>query len=189
MQGLGGGSATGVLFRSLVFEVARPAESSRRDHRKSCRFLRFFLLFLVQFLQVPGTLCLHFLPKPVQKWGYPYFDSIPLFGERPIFSGAQNVESNFRCHNENLSRHFGHQKKLGIRRTAKSNQNRGTPSLGRVLEGRGVCHSPSDKLPPTFWPPKKTRRTFEKLGALSHKTSYFRVFRTKKSSSRSPLLR
>ena len=130
-----------------------------------------------------------FTPKPVPRWGYPYFNSISLVGECPIFSGPDFRESNFCCHYENLTQPFGHRKKLGIRRTAKSNQNRGTPSLGRVLEGRGVCHSPSDKLPPTFWPPKKIRRTFEKLGALSHKRSYFRIFRRKKSSSRSPLLR
>ena len=130
----------------------------------------------------------HFMSKPAPKRGYPFFDSISLLGECPIFSGAQNVESNFRCHNENLTQHSGHRKKLGTRRAAKSNQNRGTPRLGRVLEGRGVCHSPSDKLPPLFLSPKKTRRTFEKLGALSHETSYFRIFCRKKSSNRSTLL-
>ena len=75
----------------------------------------------------------HFMSKPAPKRGYPYFDSISLLGECPIFSGAQNVESNFRCHNENLTQHSGHRKKLGTRRAAKSNQNRGTPTLGQVL--------------------------------------------------------
>ena len=75
----------------------------------------------------------HFMSKPAPKRGYPYFDSISLLGECPIFAGAQNVESNFRCGNGNLTQHFEHRKKLGIRGTAKSNQSRGTPTLRQVL--------------------------------------------------------
>ena len=80
----------------------------------------------------PGTLRLHFTPKPVLKRGFPHFDSTPLFGECPIFPGPVFGETNFCCHNENLTRPFGHRKKLGIGRTAKSNQNRGTPTLRQV---------------------------------------------------------
>ena len=81
----------------------------------------------------PGTLRSHLTPKPVPKRGFPDFDSISPFGECPIFPGPDCCESNFCCHYENLTQPFGHRKKLGIRRTAKSNQNRGTPSLGQVL--------------------------------------------------------
>ena len=56
-----------------------------------------------------------------------------LFGARPIFSGARKGETNLWCHTTNSSRPFGHRKKLVSRRTAESNQTRGTPSFGRGL--------------------------------------------------------
>ena len=76
---------------------------------------------------------LHFMAKPAPKWGYPYFDLISLFGECPIFSGARKVESNFRSGNRNSTHKNPACEKLGTRRTAKSNQNMGTPPLGQVL--------------------------------------------------------
>ena len=64
---------------------------------------------------------LQFMSEPAPKWGYPYFDSISLVGECPIFSGARKVESNFRSGNRNLTHENLAQKKLGTRRQAKSN--------------------------------------------------------------------